>query len=105
MKFFLSLKFPNIILKISKDILEGLSMNQEMTKDQLEQYYERSAQIIDRDSFYSPDLYTKHNVKRGLRNEDGTGVVVGLTEIGDVQAYTFENNKKSHRKEDLFIAE
>ncbi len=33
-------------------------MNQEMTKDQLEQYYERSAQIIDRDSFYSPDLYT-----------------------------------------------
>jgi citrate synthase len=94
MKFFLSLKFPNIILKISKDILGGLSMNQEMTKDQLEQYYERSAQIIDRDSFYSPDLYTKHNVKRGLRNEDGTGVVVGLTEIGDVQAYTFENNKK-----------
>jgi hypothetical protein len=58
MKFFLSLKFPNIILKISKDILGGLSMNQEMTKDQLEQYYERSAQIIDRDSFYSPDLYT-----------------------------------------------
>lgn len=69
-------------------------MIQEMTEEQLEQYYERSAQVIDRDSYYSPDLYTKYNVKRGLRNEDGTGVVVGLTEIGDVQAYTFENGIK-----------
>lgn len=69
-------------------------MNHGITKEQLERYYERSAQIIDRDSFYSPDLYTKYNVKRGLRNEDGTGVVVGLTEIGDVQSYTFKNNQK-----------
>ena len=28
-------------------------MNREMNKEQLEQYYERSAQIIDRDSYYS----------------------------------------------------
>ncbi|NLX75782.1 MAG: citrate/2-methylcitrate synthase [Clostridiaceae bacterium] len=69
-------------------------MNFGITKDQLEQYYERSSQIIDKDSYYSPDLYTKYNVKRGLRNEDGTGVVVGLTEIGDVHAYTFENGVK-----------
>lgn len=25
------------------------------------------------------ELFTKFNVKRGLRNEDGTGVLVGLT--------------------------
>jgi citrate synthase len=29
-------------------------------------------------------LFTKYNVKRGLRNEDGTGVLVGLTNIGNV---------------------
>ncbi len=33
------------------------------------------------------DLFTKYNVKRGLRNEDNTGVLVGLTRIGDVVGY------------------
>ena len=30
------------------------------------------------------DLYSKYGVKRGLRNEDHTGVLVGLTRIADV---------------------
>ncbi|MDD6209791.1 MAG: citrate/2-methylcitrate synthase [Bacteroidales bacterium] len=33
------------------------------------------------------ELFTKHNVKRGLRNEDHSGVLVGLTKIGDVVGY------------------
>lgn len=33
------------------------------------------------------ELLTKYNVKRGLRNEDGTGVLVGLTKIGNVVGY------------------
>ncbi len=36
------------------------------------------------------DLYSKYSVKRGLRNEDGTGVLVGLTEIGDVHGYIID---------------
>ena len=32
-------------------------------------------------------LFTKLDVKRGLRNEDGTGVLVGLTNVGDVVGY------------------
>ena len=28
-----------------------------------------------------------YNVKRGLRNEDGSGVLVGLTKIGNVVGY------------------
>ena len=35
----------------------------------------------------SPELYSKYNVKRGLRYADGTGVLVGLTHIGDVVGY------------------
>ncbi|MDR1879365.1 MAG: citrate/2-methylcitrate synthase [Tannerellaceae bacterium] len=33
------------------------------------------------------ELFTQYNVKRGLRNEDGTGVLVGLTQIGNVVGY------------------
>jgi citrate synthase len=36
------------------------------------------------------DLYQKYAVKRGLRNDDGTGVLVGLTEIGDVHGYIID---------------
>ena len=34
------------------------------------------------------------NVKRGLRNADGTGVLVGLTSIGDVHGYIIDENEK-----------
>ncbi len=42
-----------------------------------------------------PDtLYEHYNVKRGLRNADGTGVLVGLTNIGEVHGYVIEDNEK-----------
>ena len=34
------------------------------------------------------DYYAKFNVKRGLRNADGTGVVAGVTSISNVHGYT-----------------
>lgn len=33
------------------------------------------------------ELFTKFNVKRGLRNEDHSGVIAGLTKVGDVVGY------------------
>ena len=39
-------------------------------------------------------LYGKYNVKRGLRNADGTGVLVGLTRIGDVHGYIMDEGEK-----------
>ena len=41
-----------------------------------------------------PSLYNKYEVKRGLRNSNGTGVLVGLTEIGDVHGYIMDENEK-----------
>lgn len=41
-----------------------------------------------------PYLFDYYDVKRGLRNKDGTGVLVGLTQVGDVQGYVLENGKK-----------
>ena len=44
-------------------------------------------------SFIDPELYPKYDVKRGLRDIDGHGVLVGLTEIGQVNSYIVKNNK------------
>jgi citrate synthase len=41
-----------------------------------------------------PKLYQKYNVKRGLRNVNGTGVLVGLTNIGDVHGYIIDEGEK-----------
>ena len=42
----------------------------------------------------NPALYERYSVKRGLRNEDGTGVLVGLTEIGEVFSYIMDDNDR-----------
>src|SRR5574344_1292667 len=42
----------------------------------------------------NPDLYEKYDVKRGLRYSNGTGVLVGLTRIGDVVGYDIVDGKK-----------
>lgn len=38
------------------------------------------------------ELFKTYNVKRGLRNEDHSGVLVGLTKIGDVVGYERDEN-------------
>jgi citrate synthase len=40
------------------------------------------------------ELFQKYNVKRGLRNEDGSGVLVGLTNIGNVVGYERDEDGK-----------
>ena len=37
-------------------------------------------------------LFPKYGVKRGLRNEDGSGVLVGLTKVGNVVGYQREED-------------
>lgn len=37
-----------------------------------------------------PELYTKYSVKRGLRDLSGQGVLTGLTEIGEIKAYSID---------------
>ena len=39
------------------------------------------------------ELYGKYNVKRGLRNVNGTGVIIGLTKISDVVGYSLDEEK------------
>ena len=48
----------------------------------------RNAGVIDQ------NLYVEYDVKRGLRDSNGAGVLTGLTEISDVTAYKLEGGKK-----------
>lgn len=38
-----------------------------------------------------PELYEKYDVKRGLREKSGKGVLVGLTKIAEVKSYTIDD--------------
>ncbi len=49
---------------------------------------------ISENNHIEPELYGKYNVKRGLRNADGTGVLVGLTRVGDVHGYIIDEGEK-----------
>jgi citrate synthase len=44
--------------------------------------------------YIEAELYGKYSVKRGLRNDDGTGVLVGLTRVGDVHGYIVDEGEK-----------
>lgn len=47
------------------------------------------------------DLYERYDVKRGLRNSDGSGVLVGLTTVGSVHGYKKVNGVPEPDEGDL----
>ncbi len=62
-----------------------------MKKYQLE--LKESAEEMKTKGAIDPEYYKKFDVKRGLRNEDGSGVLVGLTKIGDVHGYILDEGE------------
>ncbi|MFQ9698070.1 MAG: citrate/2-methylcitrate synthase, partial [Zhenhengia sp.] len=49
--------------------------------------------LAQENNLINPELFTKYAVKRGLRDLDGRGVLVGLTEIGEVHSYIVDENE------------
>lgn len=47
--------------------------------------------LIKKNNSIDPELYTKYEVKRGLRDLSGKGVLTGLTEISKIKSYTLED--------------
>ena len=47
-----------------------------------------------RNNQINPSYYEKWDVKRGLRNADGTGVMVGVTQIGNVRGYYMQDGER-----------
>ncbi len=52
------------------------------------------SELAKRNNVIDPARFSNYDVKRGLRNSDGTGVLVGLTQIGDVHGYIVDENEK-----------
>lgn len=61
-----------------------------MTSNFIAQSYGKSMNYTD----IPNHLFKEYDVKKGLRNEDGTGVRVGLTRVSDVVGYDFVDGKK-----------
>lgn len=62
--------------KASLEFIEGLC-------DEFEKY-----------NYIDPAYYEHYDVKRGLRNADGTGVMAGVTRIGNVRGYYMQDGEK-----------
>lgn len=60
----------------------------------LERYIRNLGENIAAEYAISPEAYNDQSVKRGLRNADGTGVVIGVSHIGSVQGYYVEDGAR-----------
>lgn len=60
------------------------------------------ARIAERNNTIDPAFYKKYNLKSGLRNENGTGVKVGLTDVSSVVGYVLEDGIKKPAEGRLF---
>ena len=58
------------------------------------EWLKKQAEKVRKADYIDPALYRKYGVKRGLRNDDGTGVLVGLTTIGNVHGYVVSEGEK-----------
>lgn len=50
------------------------------------------ADLCKKNTMIDPELYAKYDVKRGLRDISGKGVLTGLTEICEILSYTIVDN-------------
>ena len=76
-------------------IMKESSFREFSTKQAREMYCSVMSDKISRCSQIDSSLYEVHDVKRGLRNNNGTGVCVGLTKIGMVDGYDVVDGKKT----------
>lgn len=64
----------------------------------MKQRFNEYLKMIFEEQKYFDDIpahcYSDYNVKRGLRNADGTGVLAGLTAVGEVHGYLIDEGNK-----------
>ncbi len=65
--------------------------------NKINNYVNKMIDVIEKVNYIDPEKFNRYNVKKGLRNSDGSGVLVGLTEIGEVHGYVLYEGE---RKED-----
>lgn len=61
---------------------------------ELKDFQNNLALMAEENNKIPPYLHLKYNTKRGLRDANGAGVLVGLTEIGDVHGFIIDEGEK-----------
>ena len=67
-------------------------MLKEEDKKRLQERFQEEASDVYQP--FSKELFKQYSVKRGLRNDDGTGVMAGLTSVGAVLGYYIDDGEK-----------
>ena len=57
-------------------------------------FFESLCEEYQKHNYIDPEYYTRWGVKRGLRNADGTGVLAGVTQIGNVLGYYVQDGER-----------
>lgn len=57
-------------------------------------FFRRMAEYLETHDVIPTEAYVQNKVKRGLRNSNGTGVLVGLTRIGEVCGYSVNEKRE-----------
>ena len=60
----------------------------------MDNYMEQMAVLCENNDSINKNLYSEYGVKRGLRDENGQGVLTGLTNISDIKAFEYRDGKK-----------
>ncbi|MBQ3562677.1 MAG: citrate synthase, partial [Clostridia bacterium] len=60
------------------------------------------ADLCVKKSSIPPELYVEHSVNRGLRDQNGNGVVTGLTEISEINSFKMLDGVKTPIEGELF---
>ena len=74
-------------------------MLKEEDKKRLQERFQEEASDVYQP--FSKELFKQYSVKRGLRNDDGTGVMAGLTSVGAVLGYYIDEGHLRYRGYDL----
>ena len=65
-----------------------------MGMNNMDNYMEQMAVLCENNDSINKNLYSEYGVKRGLRDENGQGVLTGLTNISDIKAFEYRDGKK-----------
>ncbi len=64
------------------------------TPTKLDFLSDRLLKEVEKNTYIDPALYDQYSVKRGLRNANGTGVLVGITKVASVDGYEIRDGQK-----------
>lgn len=84
-------------MALNKDVTARITkaVDNAKTMEALDIFTKYHADLCRKNDKIDPSLYSEYGVKRGLRDENGVGVLTGLTNISAVKAFDMNNGVKT----------